>query len=175
MTMGLIHLYTGEGKGKTTAALGLTLRACGAGCKVVILQFMKGRETSEVASLALLPTVTVLRNAGAMGFWTYMDDEKKAARRAEHNENLRQALWLVDEDQCDLLVLDEVVSAYNCGALDCALIDDLIKNKPPQLELVLTGRSPAAVFTENADYITEMKKVRHPFDRGIEARRGIEK
>jgi len=175
MKKGLIHLYTGEGKGKTTAALGLTLRASGAGYKVVIVQFMKGRDTSEVGSLSLLPGVTVFRNKTNAGFWKNMDDSKRESRRAEHNGNLKRALELVYSGECDLLILDEAVSAYNCEAVDRSLIEKLLREKPDELELVLTGRSPAEVFIDNADYITEMKKLRHPFDKGIAARKGIEK
>ena len=174
MREGLIHIYTGEGKGKTSAALGLSLRAAGAGLKVVIVQFMKGRETSEAETLALVPNITLLRNSTDEGFWRSMSEERREFRRGEHNANLKKALDLVAAGQCDLLVLDEAVSAYNCGALDRGLIEKLLTDKPAALELVLTGREPCDLFLDYADYVTEMKKVKHPFDRGIVARLGIE-
>ncbi len=174
MKEGLIHIYTGEGKGKTTAALGLSLRAAGAGMKVVIVQLMKGRETSEAETLGLIPNITLIRNKSDGGFWRNMSEEKRESRRHEHNANIKMALDLVDAGQCDLLVLDEAVSAYNLGALDRELIEKLLKNKPAGLELVLTGREPCELFLDCADYVTEMKKVKHPFDRGIVARQGIE-
>ena len=174
MREGLIHLYTGEGKGKTTAAMGLALRASGAGLKVVIVQFMKGRETSEASSLRLIPNITLIRNGSDDGFWKNMSEKKKESRIEEHNSNLKKALELVNAGHCDLLILDEVVSAYNNGALDRLLIDKLLKEKPAELELVLTGREPCDLFLECADYVTEMKKLKHPFDRGIAARQGIE-
>ncbi len=174
MREGLIHIYTGEGKGKTTAALGLSLRAAGAGMKVVIVQLMKGRETSEAETLGLIPNITLIRNKSDGGFWRAMNEEKRENRRSEHNENLKRALEMVDSGQCDLLVLDEAISAYNLGAIDRELIEKLLKNKPTELELVLTGREPCELFLECADYVTEMKKIKHPFDRGIVARQGIE-
>lgn len=174
MKEGLIHIYTGEGKGKTTAALGLSLRAAGAGMKVVIVQLMKGRETSEAETLGLVPNIMLLRNSTDEGFWRCMSEDRREFRRGEHNANIKKALDLVASGRCDLLVLDEAVSAYNLGALDRELIDKLLKEKPAALELVLTGREPCELFLECADYVTEMKKVKHPFDRGIASRQGIE-
>lgn len=174
MNRGLIHLYTGEGKGKTTAALGLALRACGAGKKIVVLQFMKGRDTSEVTSLARLPYVILLRNKTDMGFWLHMTADERALRRSEHNNNLQSAINIIKSGNCDLLILDEAMSAYNHDAVDKGILEKLINEKPYELELVLTGRDPAPIFIEKADYITEMKKIKHPIDKGITARVGIE-
>lgn len=174
MKQGLIHIYTGEGKGKTTAALGLSLRAAGAGMKVVIVQLMKGRETSEAETLALIPNITLIRNSSDEGFWKGMSEEKRAQRREEHNKNLNKALELVKAGECDLLVLDEAVSAYNNDAVDKSIIEGLLRDKPAELELVLTGREPCELFLERADYVTEMRKIKHPFDKGIFARHGIE-
>ena len=175
MSKGLTHVYFGDGKGKTTAALGLALRASGCGKRVVIVQFLKDWKCGELSSLELMPNVTVFRNKSSRGvFYHEMNDEEKAATKTTHDENLRKALELQKKAQCDMLVLDEAFDAYNLGALNVSLFEELINNKPEPLELVITGHFPDAWILERADYITEMVKLRHPFDSGISARRGIE-
>lgn len=172
---GLIHLYYGNGKGKTTAALGLALRASGCGKKVVILQFLKDMKSGELCQLALLPNTTVLRGkAPGHAFSFNMTDAEKAETRAIHDENLQKAITLVQAGECDLLVLDEVLDAYQLALLDEGLLRSLICDKPPALELVLTGHRPTDWVVTEADYVTEMVKIKHPYDRGIRARRGVE-
>lgn len=171
---GMIHIYTGEGKGKTTAALGLALRAAGAGKKVVILQFLKGSHTSELNTLALIPSVTVIRNDKQYPFFKYMTAEQKASITAEQNALFGKAMELVNSGECDLLILDEVMAAYQHHTIDKSLIHDLLDNKPYALELVMTGRNAREYFIEKADYVTEMLKKKHPYDAGFEAREGIE-
>ena len=171
---GLIHLYTGDGKGKTTAAMGLSLRAAGSGKKVVIVQFLKGRSTGEVNALMHIPGITILRNQKDYGFYAFQNEAIQIETAKEHNENLIAALQLVQQRKCDFLVLDEVVAAYQLGALDRSILDNLLLHKPSELELVLTGREPPPHFISMADYISEIKKIRHPYDSGIAARKGIE-
>lgn len=172
--MGLIHVYCGDGKGKTTCSLGLALRAAGAGMRVVIIQFLKGSYTSELESLKAIPNITVFRNAKDLGFVGSMSPEQLETVKAMHNENLYKALSLIIDKKCDMLILDELTYAYDAKLVDTARVDELINNTPENLEIVITGRNPASVFTDNADYITEMKAVRHPYDNGITARKGIE-
>ena len=174
MTRGLIHLYTGDGKGKTTAALGLALRFAGHEKKVIIVQLSKGRATGELKSLALLPPVTVLRNTRDYGFWKTMTPEQRSACRAENNANLQTALRAAESGSCDLLVLDEVTSAFENEAADPSLIMKLITEKPPALELALTGRSAPPFMLAAADYISEIKCLRHPYEKGVPAREGAE-
>ncbi|WMJ89520.1 cob(I)yrinic acid a,c-diamide adenosyltransferase [Anaerocolumna sp. MB42-C2] len=174
MNQGLIHVYCGDGKGKTTAAIGLAIRAAGSGMKVVLLQFLKGRVVSELESLKLIPGITVIRNHKDLGFYNTMSPQDKKDITVYHNENLRKALDMVKRDSCDLLILDEIMAAYKYELVDCPLIDDLILNKKKELELVLTGRDPAPLFLEKADYVSEIKKVKHPYDKNITARKGIE-
>ncbi len=171
---GLIHIYTGNGKGKTTASIGLAVRAAGCGKKVVFVQFFKGRDCGELHSFEELPNVTVIRHSSSHGFYKNMSDEEKELVRLEHDRFLSEALEKVKNGECDLLVLDEVISAYVHGMLDCAAVDELLSNKPEELELVLTGRNAPESFIEAADYVTEMKKIKHPFDKGIPARKGVE-
>ena len=173
--IGLIHMYYGDGKGKTTAALGLALRAAGCGKRVVIVQFLKDWKCGELDSLKLLPNITVIRGKASGGVFVHeMTEEQKAETRAIHDENLISALELQKSGNCDLLVLDEAIDAYRLGVLDAALFEGLLDNKPDALELVVTGHRPDAELLDRADYITEMVKRKHPYDIGIAARRGVE-
>jgi cob(I)alamin adenosyltransferase len=174
MSKGLIHVYCGDGKGKTTAAIGLAVRAAGSGMQVVMLQFLKGRLVSELNGLAQVSGITVIRNKKDYSFYNTMGQQDKNDIAVLHNENLAAALKLVQEGQCDLLILDEITAAYNYGLVEQGVIDELIINKKPELELVLTGRDPAALFLEYADYVSEIKKIKHPYDHKITARKGIE-
>jgi len=172
---GLIHVYFGDGKGKTTAALGLAIRAAGCGQSVVIIQFLKDWKSGELKSLALLPNITVLRGKASGGTFVFeMSVEQKAETKDIHDDNLKNALEMQRNGQCDLLVLDEALDAYSLGLLDDGLFEGLLDNKPEMLELVITGHSADANIIERADYVTEMAKRKHPYDLGVTARRGIE-
>jgi cob(I)alamin adenosyltransferase len=172
---GMIHYYYGNGKGKTTAALGLALRAAGCGWGVVIVQFLKDWNCGELNSLALLPNVTVLRGKASGGvFVRNMNDDQKAETKAIHNENLKKAIEMQKNGSCDLLVLDEAADAYTLGVLDHDLFCGLLSNKPESLELVITGHTPEPLLIEQADYVTEMVKRKHPYDNGVTARKGVE-
>lgn len=172
---GLIHLYYGEGKGKTTAALGLVLRASGCGKQVVIVQFLKDWECGELEPLTQLDGITVLRGKAPGGVFLHqMSEEERLETKAIHDYNLKKALDMQSEGRCDLLILDEVIDAYNLGVLDSAIFEGLLNHKPENLELVITGHNPNARLIEQADYVTEMVKRKHPYDSGIKARRGIE-
>lgn len=166
---GLVHLYWGSGKGKTTAAMGLALRALGAGRRVVIVQFLKGAETGEVPLLRRLGA-TVLRGKAGQKFVFQMDEEEKAETRRLQTENLRAALAL----PADLLILDEACAAWQLGMVDGELLRAAVEHKPAAQELVLTGREPADWMQAAADYSTEMNCRRHPYERGIAARKGVE-
>ncbi|MGI5966865.1 MULTISPECIES: cob(I)yrinic acid a,c-diamide adenosyltransferase [Anaerotruncus] len=171
---GLIHIYCGDGKGKTTAAIGLAARAAGNGMKVAILQFLKGQETGELSSLALIPGITVIRGKASEKFTFQMDERELQQTYDLCTKNLLTALELLRAGQCDLLVLDEILGALSCELVDEDLLRSLIEQKPEQAELVLTGRNPPDWLLEKADYVTEMVKRKHPYDRGVPARRGIE-
>ena len=167
----MIHVYYGNGKGKTTAALGLLLRAAGCGVKCVLVQFLKDWRCGELVSLAGLENVTVLRGkAGTASFSNKMTDEELAATRELHNENLRAAL----AQDCGLLVLDELIDAVQLGLIDEDLVRGLLAAPPEGLEIVITGHGEVDWILERADYITEMVKRRHPYDKGVAARRGVE-
>lgn len=172
---GLTHLYCGDGKGKTTAALGLAIRALGSGFRVVFVQFLKSHATGELSILNGLSDVTVIRGKEGSAFSFSMTEEEKEKTRHLHTENLKQAIDLGASGECDLLVLDEAVGAYNRNLIDKALLEEFVQNKPERLELVMTGRNPVQWMIDRADYVSEIKKIKHPYDRGIAARIGIEK
>ena len=169
--MGLIHLYCGNGKGKTTASLGLAIRAAGAGMQVVIVQFLKGMNSSETEIIRHINNITLLKYSFEYGF-EYSGKKDEIIKI--HNQLLNDSLKLVKNGKCDLLVLDEITYAYSMDLIDRSVIDNLILKKPDELELVLTGRNPADIMTENADYISEIKEVKHPFTKNISARKGVE-
>jgi len=172
---GQTHIYFGDGKGKTTAALGLALRAAGCDKNVVIVHFLKDWNCGELSSLERLSKVTVFRGKSSGGtFIRDMSEEEIAATKAIHDQNLKKAIELQENGLCDLLVLDEAIDAYQLGVLDTELFEGLLYNKPAPLELVITGHSPKAELLEAADYVTEMVKRKHPYDLGVPARRGVE-
>jgi len=172
---GLIHVYYGDGKGKTTAALGLALRAAGCGKNVVVVQFLKNWTCGEHNSFPQLPNVTLLRGKAAGGKFVHeMNEDEKLETKESQDECLKSALTLVESGKCDVLVLDEVLDAYKLGVLDAEMTESLLYSKPDLLELVLTGHDPNAALLERADYVTEMIKRKHPYDEGVNARQGIE-
>lgn len=166
---GLIIVHTGDGKGKTTAALGLALRAFGAGLKVLILQFIKGKKDSgELKALKILGME--VKQCG-LGFITKENfaEQKKSARLAIElaQREILLGAW-------DLIILDEINYAVKFGLLSAEEILELIRIRPPQMHLVFTGRDALPELIEVADLVTEMKLVKHPFQKGIAAQSGIE-
>ncbi len=168
----MLEIYCGDGKGKTTAALGLAIRAAGAGLRVHIVQLMKGRPTSELAALAKIPEISVSRCDRDYGFPASMSETDMAEIIACHNALLREAEALLPE--LDVLILDEFNSACRHGLLDRGLADRVVLDRPENLELVLTGRRPEQKYIDAADYISEITAVKHPYSRGVKARKGIE-
>lgn len=169
MDKGLVHLYCGDGKGKTTAAMGLALRALGQGMQVVVVQFLKNGTSGELEPLKKLGAAVYSGQPGAK-FTFQMNAEEKAQATKENNARLAEAL----QQPCDLLILDEICAARNSGMVDEALAKQAVLERPQHREVVLTGRNPEAWMVEAADYITEMQPRRHPYEQGIPARKGIE-
>ena len=166
----MLQIYCGEGKGKTTASLGLALRMAGAGMKTAFVQFMKGGETAELKSLELIPKIDVMRCDRNYGFFSTLSENDKRELTDCHNMLLTQAF----SGKYDAIILDELNCAYKYGLLDREKTDRLILDNCPSKEIILTGRDPADIFTEKADYISEIKCLRHPYQKGIQARMGIE-
>ena len=156
---GLVHLYCGDGKGKTTAAMGLAMRAAGRGLRVLIVQFLKSTPTGELEILKLLPQVKMLRSSEQLGFTFRMNEEQK--RRAAV---IQQQLFAGAKEQMqdtDLLILDEVMAAINAGMLQTEQVTGLLRERPAGLEVVLTGRNPPPELIELADRLMYSDKARH--------------
>ncbi|AAL82162.1 cob(I)yrinic acid a,c-diamide adenosyltransferase [Pyrococcus furiosus DSM 3638] len=168
--LGLVHIYTGNGKGKTTAALGLALRMLGSGGKVIIVQFLKAPKVYGEYEMAQKCGFTI-ESYGLPKFVHGKPDEEdiKAAKKA-----LERAKEVVKSGEWDLVILDEICVALGFGMISIEEVKELILNKAKNTELVLTGRYCPEELFELADYVTEMKEVKHPYQRGILARRGIE-
>ena len=170
---GLVQIYYGDGKGKTTAAFGLAFRCAGWGRRVVIAQFLKSSPCGELTAAERFPTLTVLRSKGIHKFTFQMNDEEKAVVARNCRKLFQEAVALARAEDARLLVLDEVIDALR-GFLPqeelCAFLDE----RPSGLEVVLTGHSLPEALERRADYITHMVKEKHPYDRGVTARREIE-
>lgn len=170
----MLHIYCGDGKGKTTAAMGLALRAAGRGKRVVVAQFLKGSDSGERLALARLGTVELLELPERVRFSFQMGPEERREARERFAELCRQCRERLEAGRADLVVLDEACAAVNTGLLDLQLLLSVLDSAPEGAELVLTGRNPPAELTERADYLTEMRCLRHPYQRGVPAREGIE-
>jgi len=167
---GLVQVYTGNGKGKTTAALGLALRAAGQGLRVCMIQFMKGKaDCGEHQFVKRFPAFTVLQPNDASYF-----GQPTQGRKAAANDALALAKDLLSSERYDILILDEALTAIWQGLISTGDVLALIRAKPREIELVLTGRGAPPEVIEAADLVTEMVLIKHPYDRGIPAREGIE-
>ena len=176
-TRGLVIVNTGDGKGKTTASLGLAVRAAGNGFRVLIIQFIKGRwKTGESQSLLkLAPNIQIVRMG--MGFTIErlrdpripIEEHEEAATRA-----FERAREVVLADEYDMIVLDEILGSIKANLIGLDDVLGLIRDKPERLHLVLTGRGAPPELVDAADLVTEMKMIKHPFQQGIKAQRGIE-
>ena len=171
MRRGYIQIYTGNAKGKTTAALGLALRAAGAGHKVYIAQFVKKRKCSEHKALERFIDLITYRQYGT-GFIRGKKPNK--AEIAAAKKGLEEVTEIIASKMHDMVILDEINVATHCGLLSVEDILGLLDAKPLNVELVLTGRYADERIIEKADLVTEMKEIRHYFAKGVKARVGIE-
>ncbi len=169
MDKGLIHLYWGEGKGKTTAAVGLAVRALGHGRRVAVVQFLKDGTSGELEPLRRLGAA-VYSGGGCGKFTAQMTPEEREDTARQNTEHLRRAL----EVPCDLLILDEACAAWRLDMADRELLRRAVLERPQGREVVLTGREPAPWMREAAHYSTEMRCHRHPYQEGVPAREGVE-
>lgn len=168
---GYVQVYTGDGKGKTTAALGLTLRAVGAGLRVFIAQFVKGAEYNEINTLKnFLPMVTVKQ----YGRGCFIKEKPTQEDIELAQAGLREIRTVMTSGACDVLILDEVNIATHFALIKVEDLVELIRQKPENIEIVITGRRAAPEIIAIADLVTEMREVKHYYQQGIAARPGIE-
>ena len=168
----MIHIYCGDGKGKTTAAMGLAARMAGRGKNVLIGQFFKDGSSGEIQALKTLSGIETFHCHTVPGLFSRMTEEQRAQAKTDYTAYLLDLLKKGPD--ADLLVLDEAISALNRGIIPAEpLLSDLQTPGQTQ-EIVLTGRNPKEEMLALADYVTEMVKRKHPFDQGVKARRGVE-
>lgn len=171
--MGRVHVYYGPGKGKTTTALGVALRCAGAGYKILIHSFISSNTSSEVEPLAGIPNITRVPSIPLKRYAFMMNEEEKAETKAKNDKKLDELMELAKS--YDMLILDEIIYAIEMDLLSEDKLIEYLVQKPCQLEIVLTGRTPSERLIEVADYASEIKKVKHPFDFGLSSRLGIER
>lgn len=170
---GLVHIYYGDGKGKTTAAMGLALRCAGHGGRVVIVQFLKDGASGECNILKTLPQVSML-NCNPYGKFSFrMNGEEREYTADAMQQCFAEALEQAKDAR--MLILDEAITAITCGFLTEEQILDMIQQRPQTLEIVLTGRYPTQELLAQADYASEIRGVKHPYGLGVAARDGIER
>lgn len=172
--LGLIHIYYGDGKGKTTASIGLGIRCAGNGEDVLFFQFLKDNTSKERMILEQLNHIKVLEAPSTIKFQNLMTEEEKKEAFCYYQQAWRKITEAIQQTKYRMLILDEVIAACNYGFLNEDQLISFLKNKPKELEVILTGRKPSAALLALADYASEIKKMKHPFDQGIPARRGIE-
>ncbi len=172
---GLIHIYTGSGKGKTTAAVGLGVRCAGNGGKVLFSQFLKDNKSSELNILSTIENIHLQLCTDTFGFYFRMTEETKKKAKETYGNYLAGIIECAQSGEYRMLIMDEIIATYNYELIDRQMLLDFLHNKPAQLEVVLTGRDPAQELVELANYVSEIMKIKHPFDQGIPARIGIER
>lgn len=172
--LGLVHIYCGEGKGKTTCSVGLTVRASGYGLKVLFMQFLKSGDSSELKVLRTLDGVEVVNTKPIKKFSFQMTEEEKQEVRDLNAQQFADVVKKLHDEHYDMLVVDECLGSIEAGLLDEEIIVNFLENRPEKLEVVLTGRYPSEKLVELANYVSRIDKVKHPFDEGIPARAGIE-
>ena len=170
-TRGMIQVYTGDGKGKTTAAVGAAIRFTGSGGNVLFVQFLKGRPSGEIHILQK-SGITVKRQDGLEKFYSAMNDEEKELCKQISNDNFEYAVS--NAAHYGMIVFDEMAAALNKSILDKEKVLDFIKNKPSGTELILTGRNMPEYITDIADYHSLISAINHPFAQGVASRKGIE-
>jgi cob(I)alamin adenosyltransferase len=172
MRKGTVHVYTGDGKGKTTAALGQALRASGHGLKVIVLQFMKGEiKYGELEAVKNIPGFTIEQ----YGLPSFVDkDNPSREDRGLANQGLKRAKEVIRSGEYDIVVLDEANIALDYGLLNLKDLMEVITKRPLRVDIVLTGRYAPKEVIELADLVTEMREVKHHYQKGVQAREGIE-
>lgn len=170
----MIHVYYGDGKGKTTAAVGLAVRAAGSNMKVLFVQFLKTEFSGERGVLSQLDNITLTACPKELKFTNEMTDAERQQATVLFRGIFERSAATALSERYDMIVLDEVFDVMNEGMLSEADVYEFITNAPNSIEIIMTGHNPPERFLAEADYITEMKKIRHPYDKGLTGRIGIE-
>lgn len=175
LNKGLVQIYTGDGKGKTTAAIGQGMRAYGNNLRVYMVQFLKGRKTGELNTINELgDNFKLFRFEKPRDFVWNLNEEQKEELKYEIKEGYKFVLETIKESKCDVLIIDEIMGVLSNKFLTVDEVLYIIDNKPSNMELILTGRNVPKEIVEKADLVTEMKCIKHYFEKGIPARKGIE-
>ena len=171
MRQGMTHIYTGDGKGKTTAACGLILRALGHGMNVVLVRFMKPDDSGEISVLQKLANIKII-SFGRRGWVS--EDNARAEDRQQAKLALQEIKLAMADSTVDMVVADELCTAVYLGLLEEAEVLRLMKQRPAQQELVITGHHAGKEMISKADLVTNMQTIKHPYQQGVGAREGIE-
>jgi cob(I)alamin adenosyltransferase len=172
---GLIQVYTGDGKGKTTAALGQGLRSCGRGLKVCMVQFLKGRDTGELHSVEkLYPLFEIFKFERDRGFFWTLSDQEKRELKDDIDKGFEFIKAVAAKGECDVLIIDELLGVLGNKLLGIGEVVEFLKSKPDTMEIIITGRNAPKEIIDTADLVTEMKEIKHYFRNGVPAREGIE-
>lgn len=174
MNKGYIQIYTGNGKGKTTAAMGLSIRAAGNGMKVCIVQFLKAWKTGELNSLEKLDNIDVFRFQTIKKFTWQLNEEEFNALKLEVKKTYDFILEVFEEKKYDVVIVDEIMGALGAKLLTEQEVLYLMDRKPETIELVMTGRNPTEAIINKADLVTEMNPIKHYYEQGVKSREGIE-
>ena len=172
--MSYVHIYCGDGKGKTTAATGLAVRAAGSGMKVLFLRFLKNEDSAELKILDQIENIDRVRLDKSFGFYKFLSDEEKCDLKAYCRERWNLMVQKSAEGSYTMVVLDELISVVNYQMIPEGEVIRYLKERSPDIEVVMTGRDPGEILINAADYVSEVRKIKHPYDQGITARKGIE-
>lgn len=171
---GLIHTYTGNGKGKTTASIGLIIRALGYNKKVLFVQMQKALPSGEIKVLEKNTNVDIIRVCKIKKFVWKMDEKEKEIYKKQHIDGFNEVIEILNKKEYDLVIIDEILGAIYEKVIDEKKLVDFLVNKPNKLEVVLTGRNASLKVIEISDYVSEIKCIKHPFEKGVPPRRGVE-
>lgn len=174
MKQGYIQVYTGNGKGKTTAAIGLAIRCAGAKKKVIIAQFLKAKPTSEINILKQIDNIKILRNTTCKKFFWHLNDTEKELLKKETNDLLKLTLKYANSNNYDIIIFDEILGTLSLRLLSKDDIISLIDSKPAHCEYILTGRDAPKWLIDRSDLVSEINPIKHYMDTGVCAREGIE-
>ena len=175
LEQGLVQIYTGNGKGKTTAAIGQGIRSYGNGLKVFMLQFLKGGETGELKTIGELgENFKIFRFEKPKDFTWNLNEKELEELKLEIREGYNFILDVIKNNKCDVLIIDEVKAVLSNNFLTVDEVLYIVNNKPKNMELIMTGRNVPNEIIEKANLVTEMKPIKHYFEEGIDARKGIE-